>query len=124
MSVSPSATSTYRLPRTTPLMACWRTTVRASGTRRRGLLPVEHLPRGVGLRLHVVDRVGHDVLVGLVELHAARHALKAARVGEQIADGLRILAAAAYDVRHQQDLVIGVRVDMGGVLVVLRLERL
>src|SRR5919198_6005968 len=112
MSVSPSATSTYRLPSTTPLMACWRTTVRASATRRRGLLPVEHLPRGVGLRLHVMDRVRHDVLIGLVELHAARHALKTAGVGEQIADRLRILAAATDDIGHEQRLIVAVRVDV------------
>src|SRR5262249_18499153 len=61
---------------------------------------------------------------GLVELHAAGHAGKILRRRQAVADRLRVPGAAVDHVGDQDDLVVGVRVEVRGVGVVFRLERL
>src|SRR5215475_3620574 len=88
-------------------MACWMTI--AAVTRS---VPLQGIPRQVRPGLHVVDRILPDVLVRLVELHAAGDADEVLRGGECVADWFCVRGAALHDVGDQHDLVVGMGIEV------------
>src|SRR5262249_8010354 len=86
------------------------------------LVPAERLPRQIRQRLHIVDRIHLDVLVGLVEFDAAGHTGKVLCRCHDIADRLRVLAAAAMEFGDARDLMEGVGIDVRWFLIVFGLE--
>src|SRR5215831_4732473 len=80
----------------------------AEGEQHDRSVPAERLPRQMRQRLHIVNRIHLGVLVALVEFDAAGHTGKVLRRGHDIADRLRVLAAAANDVSDHEDLIEGV----------------
>src|SRR3954466_13930717 len=102
MSVSPRATSTYRLPRTMPLIACCATIVAVTRS-----VPLQGSPGQVRLCLHVVDGIHLGVLFVLVELDATGDADEILGRCQRVADRLRVLGAALDHIGDQHDLIVG-----------------
>ena len=69
-----------------------------------------------------MDGIHLDVLIGLIEFDAAGHTGKVLCSGHDIANRLRVLAAAANDVSDDQDLIEGVGIDVRRFLIVFGLE--